>query len=63
MQESYKVNRALAEACRHDIEQYKCRPHQGDSEIKHIRMSRILLCLEGQIHEGTWRHTSTEQNI
>lgn len=52
MQESYKINRALAESCRRNIEEYKCMMDREYNEMKHVRMSRVLLCLEGQRNEG-----------
>ncbi len=42
MQENFKVNRALAEACRHNIEQYQCKVDNTHSDIKHVRMSRMV---------------------
>ena len=51
MQDSYRVNKGLAEACKHDIKQFKCL--RGDTPDTRLgKLSHVLLCLEGVQREG-----------
>ncbi len=51
MQQDYKVNKGLAESCKHDIKTYKCL--KGDiPDTKIGKLSHVLLCLEGVQREG-----------
>ncbi|KAG1681674.1 Golgi apparatus protein 1 [Nymphon striatum] len=50
--EDYKVSRKLAQECRQEIHENKCRKHIGRSKIKLVRLSHILLCLEDAKHDG-----------
>ncbi|XP_065332192.1 Golgi apparatus protein 1 [Cloeon dipterum] len=47
----FKVSRGLARACKDDIRTYHCRRDVSDD--KDIRLSQILLCLEGAMHNGS----------
>lgn len=63
MQDDFKVNRPLFDACREDVRQYRCMKGDNVPEERFGRLSRILVCLEGIIREGgflamfNWRVT------
>ena len=54
MQENYKINKGLADACHQDIKQYRCLEGEGDRGTKQGRMAKVLLCLEREQREGLY---------
>ncbi|ELT94856.1 hypothetical protein CAPTEDRAFT_177499 [Capitella teleta] len=53
MQEDYKVNKALSDACQQDIVDHQClKDLQPGGSFKEAKMATILLCLETVIKDG-----------
>lgn len=49
--QNYRVSRGLVRACKEDIRLYHCRRSPADD--KDVRLAKILLCLEGNIRNGS----------
>ncbi len=47
--ENYKISRGLVKACKEEIRDNKCRKNVNPE--KNVRLSQILLCLEGKLVE------------
>lgn len=56
MQDDYKVNRPLFDACHEDVRRYRCMKRDDVPEEKIGRMSHVLICLEDVVRQGT--HTA-----
>lgn len=52
MQEDYKVNRPLFDACHKDLRHYQCMKGEDVPEEKIGRMSHVLVCLEEVMRDG-----------
>lgn len=49
--QDYRVNRGIVRACRTAISENSCRKGSSD-DIHEVKLSRILLCLEGALRKG-----------